>query len=281
MTSVSASSIGITGEGKWKQKTYIAGVVQTSSQVELLIWPPRKQIWDRSTSRVPTAECRGSVPISQLSLKSLTPPFSISGGTTVDHRPVQLVDIGRDVSISPDFLGDKLVFGNAQLFRWHEVERIADLGKGVRGQVAWEVSESRESDVLVRRPSIRQIPLETGLDKGSRESSVVSVHDQVYGGECTEGLALVVQDGWGDYSDPEGIEGGGRVEVVTSVGGQVVVVEGEFVGVPKEIEDASTEFRGSVAVGCGLGVGSGSLEVVSEDSVSIVWRVSRASAKCS
>jgi hypothetical protein len=173
-----------------------------------------------------------------------------------------------------------LVFGNAQLPRWHEVERVPDLGKGVRGQVAREVSESRESDVLVWRPSVWQIPLEAGLDESRGEGSVVSVHDQVYGGECTEGLALIVQDDWRNYSDPEGIEGGGRIEIVTSVGGQVVVVESEFVGVPEEIEDTSTEFRSSVTMGCGLGVGSGSLEVVSEDSVSIVWRGSRVSAEC-
>ena len=216
-----------------KRRTYIAGIVQTPGQVELLVWPSREQIWDRSTSRVPTAECRGSVPISQLSLKSLTPPFSISGGTTVNHRPVQLVDIGCDVTTSPDFLGDELVFGDAELPRWHELEGVSDLGKGVCGQVAWEVSESRESDVLVWRPSIRQIPLETGLDKSRGEGPVIPVHHQVDGGEGTEGLALVVQDGWGNYSDPEGVEGGGRIEIVTGVGGQVVVVEGEFLGIPE------------------------------------------------
>jgi hypothetical protein len=97
--------------------------------------------------------------------------------------------------------------------------RSIDLGKVVCGQVAWEVSESCDSDVLVWRPNIWKIPLETGLDEGSGEGSVVLLHDQVYCGECTEGLALVAQDGWRNYSNPEGAEGGGRAEVVAGVGG--------------------------------------------------------------
>ena len=84
---------------------------------------------------------------------------------------------------------------------------------------------------------------------------------------------MVAQDIGRNDSDPEGVEGGGGVEVVTGVRGQVVVVECEFVGIPEEIEDTSTEFRSSATVGCGLGVGSGGLEVVSKDSVSIIWRV--------
>jgi len=121
-------------------------------------------------------------------------------------------------------------------------------------------------------PSIWQIPLETGLDKGNGEGSVVPVHDQVDGGKGTEGLALIAQDVGGDDSDPEGVEGGNRIDVVTGVRTQVVVVEGEFVGIPEEIEDTSTELRSSVTVTCGLGGRSGFLEVVTEDYVGFDWR---------
>jgi hypothetical protein len=155
--------------------------------------------------------------------------------------------------------------------RRHEVEGVSTW-KGVCGQVAWKVSESLKGDVLVWGPSIWEIPLETGLDEGSREGSVVSVHDQVDSGEGTEGLALVAQDIGGHDSNPEGVEGGNRVEVVSGVRGQIVVVEGEFVGIPEEIEDTSTEVRSGVAVACGLGVRSGVLEVVSKNLVSLVWR---------
>ena len=121
-------------------------------------------------------------------------------------------------------------------------------------------------------PRIWQIPLETGLNKGNREGSVVPVHDQVDGGKGTKGLALITQDFRGDDSDPEGVEGGNGVDVVTGVRSQVVVVEGEFVGIPEEIEDTSTEPRSSVTVSCGLGLRSGLLKVVSKDLVRLVWR---------
>ena len=121
-------------------------------------------------------------------------------------------------------------------------------------------------------PRIWQIPLETGLDEGNREGSVVPVHDQVDGGKGTEGLALITQDFRGDDSDPEGVEGGNGVDVVTGVRSQVVVVEGEFVGIPEKIEDTGTEFRGSVTVACGLGGRSGLLEVVTEDYVGFDWK---------
>ena len=157
--------------------------------------------------------------------------------------------------------------------RWYEVEGVPT-GKGVRGQVGWEVSESLESDVLVRRPSIRQVPLETGLDKGSGEGSVVPVHNQVDGGEGAKCLALAVQDIRGDDSDPEGVEGSDRVEVVAGIRSQVVVVEREFVGIPEEIEDASTELRSSATVACSLGGRSGLLEVVSKNLVRLVCKKS-------
>jgi len=123
---------------KHRPKTYITGVVQTSRQVELLIWPPGKQVRDRPTGGVPAAECSGSVPIGQLSLQSLTPSFSVDGSTTVNHGSVQLANIARSVSTSPNTLREKLIFGDTQLSRWHEVERVPT-GKGVRGQIAWEV----------------------------------------------------------------------------------------------------------------------------------------------
>jgi len=137
-------------------------------------------------------------------------------------------------------LRGELGFGDTQLPRWHEVEGVPT-GKGVRGQIGWEVSESLEGDVLVWWPSIRQIPLETSLDKSSGEGSVVPVHDQVDGGKGTKGLALVFQDVGGDDSNPEGVEGGNGVDVVTGVRSQIIVVEGEFVGIPEEIEDTITE----------------------------------------
>ena len=137
-------------------------------------------------------------------------------------------------------LRGELVFGDTQLPRWHEVEGVPT-GKGVCGQIGWDISESREGDVLVWWPSIWQIPLETSLDKSSGESSVVPVHDQVDGGKSTKGLALVFQDIGGDDSNPEGVEGGNGVDVVTGVRSQIIVVEGEFVGIPEEIEDTITE----------------------------------------
>ena len=229
---------------------------------------PWKQIRDRSAGRVPTAERSSGVPISQLPLKSVAPPFSISGVTTIKHRSVHLVDILLDIPTSPDMLSQQLIFSDTQLSRWHEIESapaLARLGKSVRGKVAREVFEGRKSDVLVWWPSIWQIPLETGFDERSGESSVVSVHDQVDGREGAEGLGLVAQDIWRNDSDPEGVEGGGGVEVVTGVRGQVVVVERELVGIPEEIEDTSAEPGSGVPVTCSLGSGSGPLVVISED----------------
>jgi len=137
-------------------------------------------------------------------------------------------------------LGEELIFGDAQLTRRYEVEGVVT-GKCVRGQVAWEVSKSLESDILMWRPSIWQIPLKTGLDEGSGKSSIVPAHDHIDGGEGTESLTLVAQDIGRNDSDPEGVEGGERVEAITGIGSQVVVVEGEFVGIPKEIEDTSVK----------------------------------------
>ena len=119
--------------------------------------------------------------------------------------------------------------------------------------------------------------METGLDEGSGEGPVVSVHDHVDCGEDTEGLALVAQNIGGNDSDPEGVEGSGGVEVVAGVRSQVVIVEGEFVGIPEEIEDTSTEPRSSVTVSCGLGLRSVLLKVVGKDLVRLVWRRLRGS----
>ena len=133
----------------------------------------------------------------------------------------------------------------------------------------------------MRRPSIRQVPLETGLDKGGGEGSVVPVHNQVDGGKGTECLALVVQDIRGDDSDPEGVEGSDRVEVVAGIRSQVVIVEGEFVGIPEEIKDTSAEIRSSATVACGLGGRSGLLEVVSKNLVRLVCKKTHRSTVCS
>lgn len=112
--------------------------------------------------------------------------------------------------------------------RWYEVEGIP-VGNGVRGQVAGEVLESFEGDVLVGWPSIWHIPLETGFNEARGERSIVPVQNQIYRSESAKSLALVIQDiGW-DYSDPEGVEGGRGVEVAPGIGSQVVVVEAEFV----------------------------------------------------
>ena len=97
---------------EWQTKTYVTRVVHTSGYVELVSRSPGKQIRDRSTSRVPAAERRGSVPISQLPLKSVAPSFSISGVTAVEHGPIHPVDILLDVSTSPDVLWEKLIFGD-------------------------------------------------------------------------------------------------------------------------------------------------------------------------
>ena len=203
----------------------------------------------------------------------MAPPFSVRGATTVEHGSVQLVDIVPDIAASPNMLSEELIFGNTQLSRWHEVEGVPTLtrfGNGVRCQVAREVSEGLEGDVLMGRPSVWQIPLETGLNEGSGEGSVVPVHHQVDGGKCTKGLALVAQDIGGNDSDPEGVEGGGGVVVVTGVRGHVVVVEGEFVAVPKEIEDSRMKVGSSVTVIRSLEFGPSLLEVISEDQVSLV-----------
>lgn len=124
--------------------------------------------------------------------------------------------------------------------RWHEAEGLS-VWNGVRGQVAGKVSESLESDILVWWPRIWHIPLEAGFDEAGGERSVVPVHDQVDRGEGAKGLALIIQDlGW-DYSEPEGVKGGRGIKIVPGVGSQVVVVEGEFVGIPEKIEDTGTE----------------------------------------
>lgn len=165
----------------------------------------------------------------------------------------------------------KLVSGDTELSGWNEAEGVP-AGKGVRGQIGREVSEGLQSDVLMWWPSIRHIPLETGIDEGGGDGSVVFVHDQVDGSESTEGFALVAQDIRRDDSNPEGIEIGGGIEVVAGVGSQVVVVEGQLIRVPEEIKDTIGELRGSVPMCCGLGGRSCLLEVISKDSVRFVWR---------
>ena len=73
----------------------------------------------------------------------MAPPFSVGGGTTVNHGSVQLVDILRDVPTSSDMLREELIFSDTQLPGRHEVEGVSAftrLWKGVRGQVGWEVS---------------------------------------------------------------------------------------------------------------------------------------------
>ena len=65
---------------------------------------------------------------------------------------------------------------------------------------------------MVRGPGVGHILLKTSFNEARGESPIVPVQDQVDGSECTGCLALIGEDvGWGD-SDPEGIEGGGRVE---------------------------------------------------------------------
>ena len=155
---------------------------------------------------------------------------------------------------------------------WDEVEGVPTR-EGVRGQVGWEVSKSRESDVLVWWPSIWKVPLETSLDEGSGNGSIVPVHDHVDGGEGTKGLALIAQYIRGNDSNPEGVESGDGVEAVTGIGSQVVVIESEFVGIPEEIENAGMELRSSVTMGCSLGGRSGLLEVVGKDLVRLVWKI--------
>ena len=99
-------------ERKCEQKTYVTGVGQTSRQVKLRIWPPWKHIRDRSTGRIPAAECGSGIPIGQLPLKGIAPPFSISGGTTVDHGPIQLANIVPDITTSPNVLSGELIFSD-------------------------------------------------------------------------------------------------------------------------------------------------------------------------
>ena len=81
---------------------------------------------------------------------------------------------------------------------------------------------------------------------------------------------MVAQDiRWGD-SNPEGVKGGGGVPSIASVGSQVIVVEGEFVRIPEEVEDTGTEVGGGVAVGCSLGGGSGLVKVTGDKLVRFV-----------
>ena len=95
--------------------------------------------------------------------------------------------------------------------------------------------------MLVRGLGVGHIPLKTGFNEAGGESPVVPVQDQVDGSECIGCLALIDEDvGWGD-SNPEGIEGGGGVEVVVNVRSQVVMVGGKLFGTPEEVEDASAE----------------------------------------
>ena len=123
----------------------------------------------------------------------------------------------------------------------------------------------------MRWPSIWHIPLETGFDKARGECPVVSVQDQVDSGEGAKGLTLVTQDiGW-DYSNPEGVEGGRGIKVVPGIGSQVVVIEGEPIGIPEEIEDTGAELRSGLTVACGLVGGTGLVKVVGQDFVRLVW----------
>lgn len=170
----------------------------------------------------------------------MSPPFSIDGCATVDNGSIQLADIGPHVLSSPDRLRGKLILGYTQLTGWNEVEGLP-VWNGVRGEVAGEALESLKCDVLVWWPSVWHIPLETGFDEARGECSIVPVQDEVDGGEGTKGLALVIQNIRWDDSNPEGVEVGRGIEAVSGVGSQVVVIESEFVGIPKEIEDTGTK----------------------------------------
>lgn len=133
----------------------------------------------------------------------------------------------------------------------------------------------------MRRPSVGHVPLETGLDEARGERSVVPVQKQVDRGEGAESLALVIQDIRWDYPDPEGVEGGGGIEVVPGIGSQVVVIESELVGIPEQIEDSGTELGSSVAVACGLRGSTGLVEVIGKNLMRLVWKGLWRSTTCS
>ena len=59
------------------------------------------------------------------------------------------------------------------------------------------------------RPRIGHVPLETSFNEARGEGLIVSIQDQVDGGESAERLALIVLGAGWDDPDPEGIEGGG------------------------------------------------------------------------
>lgn len=130
-------------------------------------------------------------------------------------------------------------------------------------------------------PSVWHIPLETGFYKARGERSIVPVQDQVDRGKGTKGLALVIQDIRWDYPDPKRIEGGRRIKVVPGIGSQVIVIEGEFCGIPEEVEDAGTEVRSGVPVACGLSSGTSLVEVVGKDLVRLIWKAFCGLATCS
>ena len=88
---------------------------------------------------------------------------------------------------------------------------------------------------MAQWPCVWRVPLKTGFEDAREECPVVLVETRLLGVKAPKGLALIVQ---GVDSGPERVKCGGGTKVLTSIGSQVVVIEGEFVGTHKEVEDA-------------------------------------------
>jgi hypothetical protein len=131
-----------------RKRSDVASVIQTPRQVEVLIRPPWVNVQDRPAGRRPTKRGRSVLPVHRLSLQSLTPPFSVYGGTAIHHRSVQLADVlprARAIS-SPDRLEGQLVLCYPKLSGRHGPKGLP-VRDGVHDQVTREASQGLESDV--------------------------------------------------------------------------------------------------------------------------------------
>ena len=82
----------------------------------------------------------------------------------------------------------------------------------------------------MRRPRVRRVPLEAGIDESGRVGAVVAGHDEIDGGEVAEGGVGAVEELGGDDARPEGVEGGDGENFGLLVRFEVEVVEGELEG---------------------------------------------------
>lgn len=77
----------------YTKETYVARVVDTLRNIELLVRQPGQDAGDLASRRVPTAKRARKVTVCELPLESARPAFAVGRIATVNNRAVERVDV--------------------------------------------------------------------------------------------------------------------------------------------------------------------------------------------